>query len=500
MALACFTIIVSIDSNNGISKDGEIPWISRETAKFLKEMTMGIIGSTSSSPPPQTKGSKTKNVVIMGRKTYEDIPDENKPLEGRMCAVISKTWKQENHKDCRIYPSFSDVLSGLGTTLSGIKDIFVCGGEQVYEEAVQDYLYLCDKIIVTKFKTDYECDQFFPFDRIKNLEQYQNPTMSKDYTRYFYQASNIVHPEYQYIDLIKNVKANGEIKIVRETITKKYLFGSKDNTLTFDLSERFPILTTRKINYENVINEFLLYYNGNTDTGKLNSNLWKAITKAENLKDMGLEEYPEGFTGPLYGYQWRHWNKLYNPLNENKVHENAAHAVELEEQEDQGIDQIENLIEQLKNDPYSNTHILSCWNVEQISQAVLYPNHIVTQFNVSCVDNIKYLDCLVYCKSCDLITDFPNVLIMYATLTHIIGLLTELIPRKLTITIGESYVYEKHSETVSKILNRTPYPFATFNFRNSRELTKTKKFTFDSILIQHYSFWPQINCDIILDQ
>src|SRR5271166_4976248 len=126
MALANFSLIVAVDSNNGIAKNHDILWHSPEDMRFFRETTKG----------------KGRNAVIMGRITYEKIPEDYRPLEGRTCVIISRTWKQENYPDIRIYPSLIDALVGLGSSKT-YEEIFVAGGEQIYRDAVEKFLYLC---------------------------------------------------------------------------------------------------------------------------------------------------------------------------------------------------------------------------------------------------------------------------------------------------------------------------------------------------------------------
>src|SRR5437016_2730821 len=158
--LSRFSIIVAVDNGNGISKDGSIPWDSREDMKFFKDMTIG----------------NKKNVVIMGRLTYESIPVEYRPLKDRTTIVVSATWKPEEHSEAIVCPSLLDALKETGTKSQRYDKIFVCGGERLYEEAISHYMYLCDRIYVTKFKTDYHCDKFFPLERVKDFDHSQDPT------------------------------------------------------------------------------------------------------------------------------------------------------------------------------------------------------------------------------------------------------------------------------------------------------------------------------------
>ena len=162
--LSPFSIIHSIDGGNGISKDGTIPWNSPSTAKYLKEITFG----------------RGKNAVIMGRVTYESIPENKRPLEGRHNIVISRSWKHENNHYISVLNSFLEALEYLGGLAKAYDDIYVMGGEQIFSEALKEYGYLCKRIHVTKFKTDYECDQFFPWDTVANWPLFQEVLKTKD--------------------------------------------------------------------------------------------------------------------------------------------------------------------------------------------------------------------------------------------------------------------------------------------------------------------------------
>src|ERR1700730_5492877 len=116
--LAHFNLIVAIDNDNGIAKSGAIPWSSKEDSKFFRETTIG----------------KRKNAVIMGRVTYESIPSAHRPLEGRDNVVISRSWRQEEHSDITVYTSLGDALMGVGNSIKAYDDVFIAGGEQIYNE------------------------------------------------------------------------------------------------------------------------------------------------------------------------------------------------------------------------------------------------------------------------------------------------------------------------------------------------------------------------------
>ena len=146
MAFSRFSLIVATDSANGIALNGTMPWHSPSDMKFFRETTIG----------------RGKNVVVMGRRTYETIPLKSRPLSNRRCCILSKTWSQENHLDISIYSSIAELLTDLGIARTRYDNVFVIGGENIYTQFLSKYLYLCDKIYVTRFRENYQCDKFFP--------------------------------------------------------------------------------------------------------------------------------------------------------------------------------------------------------------------------------------------------------------------------------------------------------------------------------------------------
>jgi thymidylate synthase len=462
MALAKFSIIVAIDSGNGIAKRGEIPWNNREDMKFFRETTLG----------------KRKNAVIMGRNTYESIPESSRPLEGRKCVVISRTWRQEEHPDIAVYSSLVDALAGLGSAAATYEDVFVCGGEALYIEAIRDFSYLCKRIYVNKFKMDYSCDQFFPWDGVKDMAQASDPIKTKDYTRYtFIPVSR--HDETQYLDILAKIMEEGEQRMDRTSIGTRSLFGTR---MEFDLRDRLPVLTTKKVFTDSIIKELLFFIAGKTDTRILeaqNVKIWKGNTDKAYLTSHNLP-YDEGDMGPMYPFQWRHYGAEYKGCDADYT--------------GQGIDQLSNLIKAIREDPFSRRHILSAWNVAQIDQMVLPPCHVMAQFNVSA--DRKWLDCQLYQRSGDMFLGVPFNITSYALLTCMIAHITGLRPRKFVHVIGDSHIYNNHGDQVRRQLLRTPRPFPILSFREATRLHEIDDFTFNSFIIEGYNSWPAIQADM----
>lgn len=462
MSLIPFSIIVAIDAGNGIAKNGELPWSNKEDMKFFRETTLG----------------KRRNAVIMGRGTYESIPEEYRPLEGRKCVIISRTWKQESHPEISVYPSLSDALAGLGCSLNAYDDVFIAGGEQLYAEAVRDFLYLCKKIYVTKFKSDYTCDQFFAFDAVKDFKQHMDPVKTRDYTRYTFLPVE-KHDEYQYIDLLKRIKETGDAKPDRTGVGTKSIFGAR---MEFDLRDRIPILTTKRVFYESVIKELIFFISGKTDTRILtdqNVKIWQGNTSKKFLEDHNLK-YNEGDMGPMYGYQWRHWGAEYTGCDSDY--------------NGKGIDQLSILVENIRKDPHSRRHILSAWNVDQLDQGVLAPCHILAQFNVS--GDRKWLDCQMYQRSGDMFLGVPFNITSYALLTAMIAHICNLKPRSLVHVIGDAHIYNNHGDQVSRQIKRTPRPFPRLSFREGTRIHEIEDFGINSFIIENYNSWPAISAEM----
>jgi thymidylate synthase len=323
---------------------------------------------------------------------------------------------------------------------------------------------------------DYSCDQFFPLNAVKEFPLFADATKSRDYTRYIY-IPKVEHDENQYLDLLKIVR-NAEQKQDRTGVGVRSIFGTK---MEFDL-KRIPIITTKKVNFEAVIKELLFFISGKTDTRILQDQgvkIWDANTKKETLEKLGLP-WNEGDGGPFYPWQWRHYGAEYKGCDVDST--------------GVGIDQLANLIKNIRTEPHSRRHVLTAWNPSQLDQMCLAPCHILAQFNVS--SDKKYLDCQVYQRSGDLFLGVPFNIASYAFLTYMIGSITSLIPRKLIHLMGDAHIYNNHLNQVDLQLTRTPRPFPTLKFRNATRLHEIDDFNFDSFIVEGYNSWPYISAEM----
>ncbi|MDB4769418.1 thymidylate synthase [bacterium] len=457
MPLSRFSIFVRIDSSHGISKDGVIPWNLRSDLEYFRATTIG----------------NGNNAIIMGRVTYDTIPEEAKPLEGRTCIVISQKWRQEDNHKIIVSSSLLEALITAGG--KRFDEVFIIGGEQIYTQAITRYMYLCNKIFITKLKASYDCDQFFQWDEVCNFPLFKNPTITRDYTRHIF-CPDIVHDEGRYLKLLEHVSEKGEPKTSENGYTTLSTFGDQ---LSFDIGDAIPLVTTKQILVDSIIKELLMFVSGKTDTKILEEQgvmKWKEKTSEQTLKNKNLK-FEEGDMGANYPHQFRHYSAEYKGCDESY--------------ENEGIDQLSNVIKSLRDEPHSNKHILSVWNVEQLEDMVDLPEVLSIQFNVS--SDRKYLDCCVTSRLSNVFTDVPVGVAIYSFLTYILCHITNLKPRKLIYNLGNAFVYTNHKMQIRKQLKRTPHPFATLRFRKGTKLREIDDFDFDSFIVEGYTSWPQIS-------
>lgn len=229
----------------------------------------------------------------------------------------------------------------------------------------------------------------------------------------------------RYIDLGKRILDHGELHADRTGVGTLSVF---DAHLAFDLRERFPLVTVKETRWKTAFLEMLWFLRGSTNIDWLNargSKLWDAWTDAET-----------GDLGRIYGAQWRHW-----PMPNR------------EDGELVGIDQIKNLIHELRNNPRSRRHIVSAWNVGELNQMALPPCHWGHQCYVS---NDEHLDLKLFLRSSDFALGLPFNIAQYALLTHLYARAADLKPRHLIVDIGDAHIYTNHVAAMREVLARPP--------------------------------------------
>ena len=287
--------------------------------------------------------------------------------------------------------------------------------------------------------------------------------------------------EYQYLNLIKDVLNNGYWENTRngKTITKfgvNMRFSLKDNN--------FPLLTTKKMAWKSCAEELFWFIRGSTDNEELknkNVKIWNANSSREFLDSRGLYNNKENDLGPIYGFQWRHFNASYNgryPNYENK-----------------GIDQLQRIINDLKNIETRNSrrHILTSWNPCQIDEMALPPCHLLCQFNVR--EN-KYLSCALYQRSGDIGLGIPFNIASYSLFTIILARHCDLIPDEFVHFIGNAHIYENHVDALKMQIDRIPLSFPKIQIKNIYDNINDYNIN-DIEWISKYEYLDSIKMDMV---
>lgn len=267
----------------------------------------------------------------------------------------------------------------------------------------------------------------------------------------------------QYLDLMKNVLENGTDSTDRTGIGTRKLLGQQ---MRFDLSEGFPAVTTKRLAWKAMVSELLWFIEGSGDERRLceilhgtrdasKKTIWTANYEKQAV-DLG---YTDGNLGPVYGVQWRKWESVKVPDNFTDINVllNQGYTIEDTTQSDRSVlvktvDQIQELVDGLKNDPYSRRHILSAWNVGELSEMALPPCHCFSQFFV--VDG--KLSCHLYQRSGDTFLGIPFNIASYSLLTHMLAQVCGYEVGEFIWTGGDCHIYLNHLDQVQEQLKRTP--------------------------------------------
>lgn len=262
----------------------------------------------------------------------------------------------------------------------------------------------------------------------------------------------------QYLDLMQHVLAHGVRKEDRTGTGTQSVFGHQ---MRFDLGKGFPLVTTKKLHLRSIIHELLWFLKGDTNL--------------KYLKDNGVSIWDEwadenGDLGPVYGYQWRSW-----PTADGRH-----------------IDQISQVVEQIKNNPDSRRIIVSAWNVGEIENMALPPCHAFFQFYVA----DGKLSCQLYQRSADIFLGVPFNIASYALLTLMVAQVTGLQPGDFVHTLGDAHLYSNHLEQANIQLQREPRNLPAM--RLNPDITDLFAFSFDDFELADYDPHPHIKAPVAI--
>lgn len=261
----------------------------------------------------------------------------------------------------------------------------------------------------------------------------------------------------QYLELLKTIKRDGVLKGDRTGVGTQSIFGYQ---MRFDLSKGFPLLTTKKVHLKSIIYELLWFIKGDTNIGYLNEH---GVTIWNEWADQN------GDLGPVYGHQWRSW-----PREDGKGY----------------IDQLSDVLSSLKNNPDSRRHIVSAWNVAEVSQMALPPCHALFQFYVA----EGKLSCQLYQRSADVFLGVPFNIASYALLTMMVAQVCGYTPGTFVHTLGDAHIYTNHFEQVDTQLERIPRKLPVMKL--NPDVTDLFDFVYEDFTLENYDPYPLIKAPI----
>ncbi|HXU35361.1 MAG TPA: thymidylate synthase [Blastocatellia bacterium] len=260
----------------------------------------------------------------------------------------------------------------------------------------------------------------------------------------------------QYLDLMKHVLEKGAMKEDRTGTGTRSVFGYQ---MRFDLAQGFPVLTTKKLHLKSIIHELLWFLRGDTNIKYLRDhgvNIWNEWADAN------------GELGPVYGAQWRSWKTA----------------------DGRGIDQISQVIDQIRRNPDSRRLIVSAWNVGEIPKMALPPCHLLFQFYVA----DGRLSCQMYQRSADIFLGLPFNIASYALLTMMVSQVCELEPGEFIVTLGDAHLYSNHFEQARLQLTRVPLTLPRMKINPS--VHSIFEFNYEDFELAGYEAHPHIKAEV----
>lgn len=265
----------------------------------------------------------------------------------------------------------------------------------------------------------------------------------------------------QYLDLLRHILDKGTDKSDRTGTGTRSCFGYQ---MRFDLQQGFPLVTTKKVHVKSIIYELLWFLRGETNI---------AYLKENNVSIWNEWADDKGELGPVYGKQWRSWEG-----RDGKV-----------------VDQVSELIQQLKKNPDSRRLIISAWNVTDLPEMALMPCHTMFQFYTAQSQNgRRKLSCQLYQRSADVFLGVPFNIASYALLTMMIAQVCDMDPGEFIHTFGDVHIYNNHMEQVQLQLSRIPFPLPVMKI--NLEVKNIFDFSFEDFTLENYQSHPAIKAPV----
>jgi thymidylate synthase len=455
-----------------------------------------------------TSTPNKQNILICGTKTFATLPIDKILSNGRKLWVITHQTNMISTENIK-YLSFEDAIIQYNQNKNNDNYFYwVIGGTQIYKlfEPYVNKVYHCEvqHKFINNYCITYKLPQYFKLcdinetiichDKISKQEFIVIfKTYIKSHNRIISINTNNIdennieisldeniikskHQEYQYLNMLKKTLSTNK-RMTRNGYTYSY-FG---DMIRFDLTQGFPLLTTKKMFFKGIIYELLFFIRGQTDSKILETNgvnIWKGNTSREFLDSVGHTDYNVGEMGPMYGYQWRHFNGK--------------------------IDQLKNVLYEIETNPMSRRLLMTVFNPEQVDLGVLYPCHsIVTQFYLNELQpNVYEVSISMYQRSADIFLGLPFNIASTALLLEIIchylnhkQSINRYVPKEMIINLGDVHLYESHIKQALEQIDRIPFDFCKLNIKNS--YSEIDEYEFDDFEIFNYQSHHSIKADMV---
>jgi thymidylate synthase len=283
------------------------------------------------------------------------------------------------------------------------------------------------------------------------------------------------HEENQYLHLISDIIEHGSLDNGRNGMTKA-VFGA---AMHFSLANgKIPILTTKRVAHKTCLKELLWFIKGDTNNEHLKEqsvHIWDANGSRDFLDSRGLKDRKEDDMGPIYGFQWRHFNAFYMGCDADYTNK--------------GYDQLQNIIDILKCPETRNSRrlVMSSWNPLQLEEMALPPCHVLAQFNVT---DTNKLHCALYQRSGDVGLGVPFNIASYAFLTHLVAKHCGLEATDFSYFVGNAHIYDDHIDTLKTQLTRIPKEFPSIEIHTSR--SNINDYKVEDFNLMDYTFHPKL--------
>lgn len=408
--------------------------------------------------------------------TWVWIDASSQPIPEELLLALSTPYRNDEQNTLIVYPPFKEVFEDLEVDTHPLQRFHTT---RTLKEMVPLLPLKCGRIFVLST----ECPSEPPeavwkwSDSDEDSDEEENITL-KPFTCVrrvgrLHQYHLHLTQEQSYLSLVQTVRDHGEIRTDRTGTGVRSVFGPQ---IEFNLEEGFPLLTTKRVPFDKVVHEVMWYLSGDTHTSYLRANrvfVWDDNTSRAFLDARGLTHYKVGETGPLYGFQWRHFGGDPKDLAQRP-----------------GVDQLSRLLQILRSDPTSRRMFLSAWNPTDLEKMCLEPCHVSFQLYVR---NGTHLDGKLYLRSNDLFLGAPWNIAAYALLLMMFAHLSGYTPGKLIYTLGDAHLYLTHLSQVEEMLHRPLRPLPRVRIVDPEGNVKGwDDFSFEHFQLEGYTPHPPI--------